>query len=101
MPLLEAMAAEKPVLCSDIEILHEVAGDAALYFDPRRPEDIAAKINDLETTSTLRTNLVERGRTQVRRFGTRRDWALRYLRTFAQVVGSRDPQPRTRRPVHP
>ena len=34
MPVLEAMAAGIPVACSDIPPLREVAGDAALFFDP-------------------------------------------------------------------
>ena len=38
MPVLEAMHFGKPVACSDVTSLPEVAGDAALFFDPRRPE---------------------------------------------------------------
>jgi glycosyltransferase involved in cell wall biosynthesis len=44
LPALEAMARSVPVVCSDIPALREVAGEAALYFDPRAPERIAAKI---------------------------------------------------------
>ena len=40
MPVLEAMAAGLPVACSDIPVLHEVAGDGALYFDPLDEEAI-------------------------------------------------------------
>lgn len=38
LPLLEAMASDCPVLCSDTAVFHEVAGDAAIYFDPLQPE---------------------------------------------------------------
>ena len=31
LPVLEAMAQEVPVLCSDIPVLHEVAGNGARY----------------------------------------------------------------------
>jgi glycosyltransferase involved in cell wall biosynthesis len=40
IPVLEAMNFDKPVLCSRASSLPEVAGDAALYFDPRKPEEI-------------------------------------------------------------
>jgi glycosyltransferase involved in cell wall biosynthesis len=41
-PVLEALACGCPVACSDLPPLREVAGDAALYFDPFDPESIAA-----------------------------------------------------------
>lgn len=44
MPLLEAMAVGTPVASSDAGSLPEVAGDAAVLFDPRDPEAIAAGV---------------------------------------------------------
>ena len=41
-PVLEALACACPVACSDLPPLREVAGDAAIYFDPDEPESIAA-----------------------------------------------------------
>jgi glycosyltransferase involved in cell wall biosynthesis len=41
-PVLEALACACPVACSDLPPLREVAGDAAVYFDPAEPESIAA-----------------------------------------------------------
>ncbi len=40
MPVLEALAAQLPVACSDIPVLREVAGDCALYFDPMSEDEI-------------------------------------------------------------
>jgi glycosyltransferase involved in cell wall biosynthesis len=34
LPILEAFAANCPVICSDIPVFHEICGDAALYFNP-------------------------------------------------------------------
>ena len=41
---LEAMACGTPFACSDLEVLREVAGDYPRYFDPSKPQDIAAAI---------------------------------------------------------
>lgn len=46
LPAIEAMAAGTPVVCSNRTSLPEVCGDAALYFDPLDPEDIALKMVD-------------------------------------------------------
>jgi glycosyltransferase involved in cell wall biosynthesis len=47
IPLIEAMARGVPVVCSDLEIFREVAGPAASYCDPNRPETFAAAIAQL------------------------------------------------------
>ena len=41
LPVLEAMSLGVPVACSRTGALPEVAGEAALYFDPAQPEEIA------------------------------------------------------------
>jgi glycosyltransferase involved in cell wall biosynthesis len=44
LPPLEAMACGCPVACSNATSLPETCGDAAVYFDPRSPQDIAAGV---------------------------------------------------------
>ncbi len=44
LPALEALACGTNVICSDIPSLREVCADAATYFDPHRPENIAETI---------------------------------------------------------
>ncbi|WP_448809369.1 glycosyltransferase family 4 protein [Agromyces bauzanensis] len=44
LPPLEAMSRGCPVIVSDLPVMHEVAGDAAVYIDPRDPDAIAVAI---------------------------------------------------------
>jgi len=62
LPVLEAMARDLPVACSDIPALSEVAGDAALRFDPESPPQIAAAVGRLLADEGLRRRLIAAGR---------------------------------------
>lgn len=44
MPVLESLASKCPVVASNIPVMRESGGDAALYADPNNPDDIAEKI---------------------------------------------------------
>jgi glycosyltransferase involved in cell wall biosynthesis len=44
VPIIEAFAANTPVLCSDIAVFREVAGELADYFDPFSTESIRASV---------------------------------------------------------
>jgi glycosyltransferase involved in cell wall biosynthesis len=68
IPLLEAMAAGTPVCAANVSSIPEVAGDAALLFDPQQPGDIAACIDRLLHDSDLRRALIRRGYRQAGRF---------------------------------
>lgn len=68
LPLLEAMHAEVPVLTSNVSSLPEVAGEGALLVQPDSVEDIARGLAQLDQNSSLRAELVERGREQRERF---------------------------------
>jgi glycosyltransferase involved in cell wall biosynthesis len=53
-PILEAMASGCPVAAADAGALREVAGDAAVLFDPRDPSDIArATLRAIDDTDEL------------------------------------------------
>jgi glycosyltransferase involved in cell wall biosynthesis len=72
LPVLEAMARGVPVACADSSSLPEVAGDAALLFDPRSQEAIAQAIERLLGDPALAASLRERGSARVRQFSWRR-----------------------------
>jgi glycosyltransferase involved in cell wall biosynthesis len=68
IPVLEAMCFGKPVLCSNSTSLPEVAGDAALYFDPRKPGDIVRCLERIVRDPALDADLVGRGRQRAASF---------------------------------
>jgi glycosyltransferase involved in cell wall biosynthesis len=68
LPPLEAMAAGSSVLVSTAASLPEICGDAAVYFDPHRPEDIAAKMLELLSDEDLRESIRQRGYEHARTF---------------------------------
>ncbi len=45
IPVLEAFYFQKPLLLSNASSLPEVAGEAAIYFDPQQPQQIAQAIS--------------------------------------------------------
>lgn len=44
LPLIEAGKYKLPVICSDIEVFHEVAGDHAIYFEKDSANSLSEKI---------------------------------------------------------
>jgi glycosyltransferase involved in cell wall biosynthesis len=68
LPPLEAMACGCPVISSNAASLPEVCGDAVLYIDPHRPEDIAAKIKQVLSDDSLRNELKRKGLERAREF---------------------------------
>jgi glycosyltransferase involved in cell wall biosynthesis len=87
MPVVEGMAASKPVLASNRTSLPEVAGDAALYFDPANPTEIADAITRVESDSGLRRVLAEKAAARSRMFGRPEEMAAHYLRVFRSATG--------------
>lgn len=68
LPVLEAFYYNKPVLCSNTTSLPEVAGDAALYFDPHDPKSIAKVINEFYSNPPDKDALIKKGRDQLTKF---------------------------------
>lgn len=88
MPILEAMAAGKPVLCSNVTSLPEVAGDAAIYFDPRKPDEIARAMERLEQEPELTAALIRRGEARINAFGNTESIARHYIDLFREVAAN-------------
>lgn len=72
MPVLEAMACETPVICSNTSCLPEIVGDAALTFDPLDVDAMAAAMLRVLNDRKLAKTLVDRGMKQSKQFTWRR-----------------------------
>ncbi len=88
LPVLEAMHRGVPVACSDRSSLPEVAGDAALLFDPDDARSIATSIERVLEDLAQSQRLRAAGRAQARRFtwaATARATAASYDRALAPI----------------
>lgn len=68
MPVLEALAAGIPTTCSSIAPLREVAGDAALYFEPSSEAEMTSALVRIVGDSDLRARLAAAGRERAGEF---------------------------------
>lgn len=92
IPALEAMASGVPVACSDIPVMREVCADAAVYFSPNDPADIAGSLMRLNSDQLVRSDLVGRGRRRAEEFSWRRTAELTldaYLRAVPEAGAER------------
>jgi glycosyltransferase involved in cell wall biosynthesis len=79
LPVLEAMLRGTPVACSNATSLPEVAGDAALLFDPLDVDAIAVSIRRILEDPELAERLASAGRKRAGRFS----WDESARRTLA------------------
>lgn len=68
MPIVEANKVGRPVICSNIEVLKEVAGDSALFVDPINIAEIRNAFVKLISDRNLQQTLVEKGFKNANRF---------------------------------
>lgn len=85
VPIIEALAANTPVLCSDIPVFREVAGELADYFDPFSTESICASVTRVLTRQEeCRRKIRDRRGELAERFGYQTQ-ARDFLGQFAPV----------------
>ena len=68
LPVAEALACGAPVVSSNASSLPEVAGDAALYFEPRDIDAMADAMRRALADDGRRADLRARGFAQARKF---------------------------------
>lgn len=85
IPILEAMWFDKPVACSNIGSLPEVGDNAVVYFDPRKPEEIAAAMAQIAHDDALTDALRERAQQHIKAFN-QQAMAEQYLAVFSNEL---------------
>jgi len=69
IPLLEAMHYGCPLVASDSSCFPEIAGDAALYFNPKSVEDLILKIEKVINDNDTRNLMIKNGYEREKQFG--------------------------------
>lgn len=72
IPVLQSLACGIPTAVSDIPVLREIAGNAALYFDQNDKRAIAEAMGRVLADQDLRKDLIAKGLEQVKKFSWRR-----------------------------
>ena len=68
IPVVEAMSAGVPVICSNTTSIPEVGGNAVVYADPMKIDQITDAMIKLANDKELRKNLIEKGFEQKNKF---------------------------------
>jgi glycosyltransferase involved in cell wall biosynthesis len=85
--LLEAMACGAPIACSNVPPMPELCGDAAIYFDPWKVEEIRDALLTLLDSPELAERMRRRALERVQAFQWRRT-AEQTLEAFRMAVGA-------------
>ncbi|MFA5061755.1 MAG: glycosyltransferase family 1 protein [Patescibacteria group bacterium] len=68
LPPLEAMTHHVPVISANSACLPEILGSAALYFDPKNPEEITQALYNGFTNQNLRLNLIQQSQQILKKY---------------------------------
>jgi glycosyltransferase involved in cell wall biosynthesis len=90
MPIVEAMANGIPVACSNVASLPEVAGSAALLFDPFNVDSITQAMYRLADDPLLRKSLIQKGYEQAKKYSDREAMVDEYIRVMEEVMREND-----------
>lgn len=86
LPLLESVSCGTPLICSNAGSLPEVAGSAAIYFDPAKSSYIAKAITKaLDLTAHQKTKLLRTSQSHAAQFSWDKT-ATQTINTYHQVL---------------
>jgi len=86
IPILEAMACGRAVVCANTSAMPEVADGAGLLFDPIRPDEIARALRDVLIDGELRSRMERLGLQRAAGFSWQKSAQLT-LQVYEQVAG--------------
>jgi glycosyltransferase involved in cell wall biosynthesis len=88
LPVLEAMACGRAVVCSNTSAIPEVADSAALLFNPESTDEIVRAMRDVLLDAELRSRMERLGQARASQFTWERT-AKRTLEIYYEVAGAR------------
>lgn len=91
IPVLEAMVRGVPVACANVSALPEVAGDAALLFDPENQDEVTTAVRRLLDDRVLAERLIARGYQRAGEFTWKRTGAAS-LAGYRRAIAERSPR---------
>ena len=80
IPLIEAMRAKVPVICSDIEIFKEIGNDSVIYFKKKDENDLNKKLNRVFKNNSLINKIVNKGYERSKLFNQ-----LKFVKGFEEL----------------
>jgi len=89
LPILEANVLNAPVVCSDIPAFREVAGDSALFFDPKNEKDMADQISRVLESKISADDLRAKGKINAARFNWKKS-AEQLAKIIHQTIRSKN-----------
>jgi glycosyltransferase involved in cell wall biosynthesis len=92
LPLAEAIVEGCPLAAADLPYAREVAGPAAVYFDPLNPSSIAATVCELISSDELRSRLRREAEARKGLFDpqTVAEWIAQIIEQAASDIGANE-----------
>ncbi len=84
----EAMKMNKPILTSNIDFAVNLCANAAHYFNPKNPSEIADKIIEVRENRELYLQLIENGNERLKSFETPSTRIKKYLGIFNKIINN-------------
>ncbi len=81
--LLEALSAGRPLFSSNYPPMPEFGGDAAVYFDPGKPEQLAEKIFSIIDNSSMMDELATKAKMRSMHY----QWSVAARKTWEVIMG--------------
>lgn len=85
LPVLEALWSRVPVICSNTSSMPEIAGEAALYFEPFNHELLAQHMFEILTDKTLAGILIAKGIERAHNFTTKK-YAESIMQVYNDII---------------
>ena len=85
MPIVEALTSGTPVVASDIPVLREAGGRAALYAQPKNPDDFSKKILSIISDPSARNKMHKSMRNQIQKISWEKNVDI-LIRSFREAL---------------